>query len=1519
MATIRGDNGNNVLRGTESIDKLLGLGGNDRLLGRGGNDTLIGGSGNDVIFGLLGNDLLRGGTGNDLLRGGDGNDTLRGEDGSDRIFGDDGNDRVFGGDGRDRIVGGDGVDVLRGQDGVDIMSGGDGLDRLEGGNDTDRLSGNDGNDRLFGQQGDDILIGGAGNDLIDGGAGDADRAIYSGNLADYTITETANGFIIDGPDGTDTVTGVEFFTFADGTVSAADLTNEAPVAVDDTLTVGEGDGATMSDVLANDTDADGDTLTVVEVEGSASNVGMTITLASGATVLISSDGTATFNPNGGYESLNDGETATETISYTVSDGTDTATASFTVTITGVTGNNPPVVTGVEIDAIEGGDAVVDDETKLNALTEDAVVTDVEGNWDGGSIQVSIESGRFFGVDGDGNPATGAGGEDEANGLNDNVDFDNPTPAAGTVAFTIASNSIIATPNGGTPVIIGTFVNDGEDNLVDNSGMTPADGDAVTTGFTITLNANATTDIVNKLITQIRVEDAVSDDDGTSVLNQGEVTVTITDGAGGSTSFTRLLDSDGETVFANLDDDREVELTAATSGNLTIDDGVGADFTDATDAGGLVVDGAALTFTSDNAGDAISVADTFTVVSGQLISGVTIIGTVTGEGTNSVTVTFNSDADLDDVRTVMQEATIDTTTDLGDHNVTVSIVDTEGRTADEEVTLSIVNDFTDITLQNLLDATTGSPITIDGNRTISINASVGTGSPVDLADKVADGSVIISGGPHVIRLETDGTPGRDISGLSGLSELGNHSFENVAVALTVAAAEVSGVDAMGVGALTITGLRDKLDADLSGVVTGAAAMVVTTATATLATTGGTDDVTFTGDFGGVAVTVTGGGDLAVSAAIADGATVDHTGGAPIIVTGFDGADDYDISMITSNGSVLVEFNSDVTLDEDANLATPDLAATVGVGATLTLSSDQATAVATATGSIMGDDTTAPGQTGGSIDVTDLKDQANLTALTAGAGSVGSNAGTVSATIDADLTLTNGTLLGDAELTVLSGATLTSDDDVVSGRMVDGSGNVAVTNLGANVLDPDFSDIAVTGTKSATASTSPVGAATTVALDNTSDLGDFDVTVEAGVTLTAAVDVLNGLTVTGEVGIENAPPSSNDLNGGSVVIEDIGSAVGANPVLDLFDLSGIMPGAAGTGPAVAGTVVAEVDASIDLDPATNLGVADVSLTDDVILGLSVAQADGRSVTPVNDGDGTVNVNLDGATSEDLSGIAVDTIGNDVDDLNGNVSASIDLSNVDLGGMSDILANDGDEDTQTDIVVTMTALQADSIGGEVLTNDAAANTVPLDADTVSVVVTAVTGAAAGVSYQGSQGDDTLAGTNDDDVILGGAGDDTISGGDGNDTLDGGAGTNILTGGSGDDTFVFTQFDILDASDDPAVVSNTSNTANTGVNDPTETASDIGTGNRDIITDMIDAGIAGGDTIDLTAFRTDGTSATGLDFVGTDSFGDNGAPTTGEVRYTISGSDAIVEVDVDGDGATDFQIEVQNVTSLTDSDFDL
>ena len=111
--------------------------------------------------------------------------------------------------------------------------------------------------------------------------------------------------------------------------------NTAPNAVEDAYGTDE-DTVKSANVLANDSDADNDPLTVTAINGQTANVGGATTLSSGAKLTLNADGTFSYDPNGAFENLNTGEEATDNFSYTIADGNGgTDTAAVTMTIDGV--------------------------------------------------------------------------------------------------------------------------------------------------------------------------------------------------------------------------------------------------------------------------------------------------------------------------------------------------------------------------------------------------------------------------------------------------------------------------------------------------------------------------------------------------------------------------------------------------------------------------------------------------------------------------------------------------------------------------------------------------------------------------------------------------------------------------------------------------------------------------------------------------------------------------------------------------------------------------------------------------------------------------------------------------------------------------------------------------------------------------------------------------------------------------------------------------------------------------------
>lgn len=198
-----------------------------------------------------------------------------------------------------------------------------------------------------------------------------------------TTVQIKNGdtFVVNGVENASEYARLDYIDFI-----PSGTANTPPTAVADQFSTGEkiSLALTPNQLLSNDSDINGDTLTITSIDNSKT-IGQ-----------VSFNGTSvSYSPNGKYQSLGAGVTATDTFSYTISDGKGgTATAPVSITVTGVndaptaisksgTTNQNQAITFLASNLLVGAiDPDVGDVLKVTSVTQavnGAVVLNASGN------------------------------------------------------------------------------------------------------------------------------------------------------------------------------------------------------------------------------------------------------------------------------------------------------------------------------------------------------------------------------------------------------------------------------------------------------------------------------------------------------------------------------------------------------------------------------------------------------------------------------------------------------------------------------------------------------------------------------------------------------------------------------------------------------------------------------------------------------------------------------------------------------------------------------------------------------------------------------------------------------------------------------------------------------------------------------------------------------------------------------------------------------------------------------------
>lgn len=608
-----GGDGNDRLEGGRGNDVLDGGAGRDVLIGGSGDDTGFGGAGNDEIWMGSGNDSVDGGSGNDWIHGQSGDDTLNGDAGSDMVFGEEGDDVISGGAGADLLSGGDDADTIFGGAG-DEVDGGAGGFSINPTENTDRdvldLTGqgpfflenvtpdsngngingtvvfvdSDGNPNgltltfteIEEVIGDEINRGPeAVDDTAEVDEDDSVDIAVLGNDSDpdgdpLRVTEATSpdGMVTINPDGTLTFEPNENFngpttityTITDdqggedtATVNVTvNPVNDAPDAVNDAVSTDEDTPVTI-DALANDTDVDGDALTIT---------GASVPADQGTVEIVNNE--LLFTP---AENFN----GDATISYSIEDGNGgTDTAEVVVTVNPV--NDDPVAVDDLADTMEDEAVVID------LLGND---TDVDGD-DLTLASVSVPADQGSVVDnGDGTvtftPAPNFNGtatidytvSDGAGGMDDGQAIVN----VGAVNDGPTANDDVAETDEDTPVTIDVLSND-----------TDLDGDDLTiTGASVPADQGTVEIVGNELLFtpaenfngDVTISYSISDGHGGTSAAEVAVTVNPVNDDPVAVDDIETTDEDVAVVVDLLGNDTDVDGDDLSIGSVSVDPAEGS--------------------------------------------------------------------------------------------------------------------------------------------------------------------------------------------------------------------------------------------------------------------------------------------------------------------------------------------------------------------------------------------------------------------------------------------------------------------------------------------------------------------------------------------------------------------------------------------------------------------------------------------------------------------------------------------------------------------------------------------------------------------------------------------------------------------------------------------------------------------------------------------------------------------------------------------------------------------------------
>jgi VCBS repeat-containing protein len=551
------------------------------------------------------------------------------------------------------------------------------------------------------------------------------QAAINNAMAQLQYTPNAN---YHGADSLQISTSDGQLTDTDSVAITVTPVNDAPVGVPETVS-GPEDSVVSGNLLTNASDVDGDALSVTgfRLAGSPLTVhpvGTPVTIPLVGTLLINSDGGYIFTPLPNYNG------SVPQVTYTLSDGTDSATSTLDILITPV--NDAPTI------HVPSAQSTPEDTTKVFSLANSNALGVFDPELDSLTVTLTVDNGVLnvglnllgAGVSGDGTSTLVLTGSQAA------------------INNAMAQLQYTPNPNYHGPDTLHISATDGTDTSTDSVAITvtpvndaqvaAADNFSVAEDGSVTIDVLANdTDVDGPGLTITQINGSNIAEGDSVAVNHGSVIL-----SGGQLVFTPDANYHGPAQFTYTASDGSLSSTATVNGTVTpVNDAPLADDLGVNSLQGGAPVAISLSGSDLDSGDAV---ESFRITSlpaegSLLINGVVVTSAAVAAGTAVISAADATSGGL----TYQPPAGFDSVNDGPAPTFSYQAFDGDTHSADATVTLNVA-DAVPVAIDDYATLTEGNPAT-------TVNLVIMLDTSTSMVDPTYGGVISLPGGGTTTRL------------------------------------------------------------------------------------------------------------------------------------------------------------------------------------------------------------------------------------------------------------------------------------------------------------------------------------------------------------------------------------------------------------------------------------------------------------------------------------------------------------------------------------------------------------------------------------------------------------------------------------------------------------------------------------------------------------------------------------------------------------------------------------------------